>query len=115
MYTNQTKIQIQLVPPEVNWRDFIRLLEPQSKECVFPQLSGSLIYSPGEVYDMITRMCCQVAPAVLEDLLLTHPSIADCCVIGRPDTLAGELPMAFVVVAPGHQLDEQSVKDFVAS
>jgi 4-coumarate--CoA ligase len=57
----------------------------------------------------------QVAPAVLEDLLLSHPGVADCCVIGRPDTAAGELPMAFVVPAPGHRLDEQAVKDFVAS
>ena len=57
----------------------------------------------------------QVAPAVLEDLLLSHPDIADCCVIGKPDNLAGELPMAFVVVSKGKELTAQQVQQFVAS
>jgi acyl-CoA synthetase (AMP-forming)/AMP-acid ligase II len=43
----------------------------------------------------------QVAPAEVEAALLTHPGIADAAVIGRPDDEAGELPVAFVVRAPG--------------
>ena len=53
---------------------------------------------------------------MLEDLLLGHPAVADVCVIGKPDTAAGELPMAFVVKATGQSdLTEQEVKDFVKS
>lgn len=40
----------------------------------------------------------QVAPAELEALLLTHPSITDACVIPVPDDEAGERPKAFVVL-----------------
>lgn len=54
----------------------------------------------------------QVPPAELEDLLLSHPKIRDCAVIGIPDAKAGELPKAFVVRAD-NTLTEQEVKDFV--
>jgi acyl-CoA synthetase (AMP-forming)/AMP-acid ligase II len=43
----------------------------------------------------------QVAPAELEGVLLTHPCVADCAVIGSPDPEAGEVPKAFVVLRPG--------------
>lgn len=43
----------------------------------------------------------QVAPAEVEAQLVTHPAIADAAVIGKPDSEAGEVPMAYVVAAPG--------------
>jgi acyl-CoA synthetase (AMP-forming)/AMP-acid ligase II/NAD(P)-dependent dehydrogenase (short-subunit alcohol dehydrogenase family) len=41
----------------------------------------------------------QVAPAELEEVLLTHPAVADCAVVRSPDTAAGEVPKAFVVLS----------------
>jgi acyl-CoA synthetase (AMP-forming)/AMP-acid ligase II len=41
----------------------------------------------------------QVAPAELEAILLTHPSVADAAVIPLPDDEAGEIPKACVVLA----------------
>jgi acyl-CoA synthetase (AMP-forming)/AMP-acid ligase II len=55
----------------------------------------------------------QVAPAELEAILLTHPSVADCAVIPAADEEAGEIPKAYVVAKC-----ECSVKeliDFVAA
>ena len=43
----------------------------------------------------------QVAPAEVEAVLVTHPAVADAAVVGAPDEEAGEVPKAFVVVAPG--------------
>jgi len=40
----------------------------------------------------------QVPPAELEALLLTHPSVLDVAVVGKPDLAAGELPIAFVAL-----------------
>ncbi len=56
----------------------------------------------------------QVAPAELEALLLTHPSIADAAVIGVPDDEAGERPRAFVVLKDGQQLSADDVTNFTA-
>jgi acyl-CoA synthetase (AMP-forming)/AMP-acid ligase II len=56
----------------------------------------------------------QVAPAELEAVLLTHPSVADAAVIPSPDEEAGEVPKAFVVVKDGHGLTEGEVLSHVA-
>ncbi len=56
----------------------------------------------------------QVAPAELEALLVGHPEIADCAVIGRPDDEAGEVPVAFVVRRAGSALTENDVQAHVA-
>jgi acyl-CoA synthetase (AMP-forming)/AMP-acid ligase II len=39
----------------------------------------------------------QVAPAELEDVLLSHPAVADAAVVASPDERTGEVPKAFVV------------------
>ena len=56
----------------------------------------------------------QVAPAVLEAVLLEHPAIADAAVIGAPDDDGQEVPKAFVVVQQGAELDADAVMAHVA-
>lgn len=51
----------------------------------------------------------QVAPAEVEAELLAHPDVADAAVIGVSDDEAGEVPVAFVVPAPGVTFDENAV------
>eukprot|EP01116_Phalansterium_solitarium_P005418 TRINITY_DN1701_c1_g1_i1.p2 TRINITY_DN1701_c1_g1~~TRINITY_DN1701_c1_g1_i1.p2 ORF type:complete len:532 (+),score=237.57 TRINITY_DN1701_c1_g1_i1:90-1685(+) len=57
----------------------------------------------------------QVAPAELEDVLLSHPAVADCAVVGVLDEEAGELPRAFVVKSAGKEVTEAELKELVAS
>ena len=66
-----------------------------------------------DVGDASPSCCCQVAPAELEALLVTHPKIQDAAVIGLPDERAGELPRAYVVPRPGEKVTEDDVKEFV--
>ena len=48
--------------------------------------------------EMIKYKGFPVAPAEVEAVLLEHPAVRDCGVIGRPDAEAGEIPCAFVVL-----------------
>ena len=56
----------------------------------------------------------QIAPAELEALLLTHPAIVDAAVIPIPDEEAGEVPKAFIVLRPDHELSAAEAQAFVA-
>ncbi|MBV8208203.1 MAG: AMP-binding protein [Acidobacteria bacterium] len=51
--------------------------------------------------EMIKYKGFAVAPAEIEAVLLEHPAVRDCGVVGRPDAAAGESPCAFVVLREG--------------
>jgi 4-coumarate--CoA ligase len=63
--------------------------------------SEGLIIIHDRIKEMIKVKGIQVAPAELEDLLLGHPIVEDCAVIGIPDDYSGERPFAFIVLKPG--------------
>ncbi len=48
-------------------------------------------------------------PAEIENTLLTMPGVGEAAVIGVPDERLGEVGMAFVVPAPGRQLDPEAI------
>ena len=52
-----------------------------------------------------------VAPAEVDAVLLEHPAVKECGVVGRPNTDAGEIPVAFVALRDGfvdsHKLQEE--------
>ncbi|NKX44329.1 AMP-binding protein [Roseicyclus persicicus] len=55
----------------------------------------------------------QVAPAEVEAALCAHPGVADAAVVGKPDEAAGEVPVAFVVRAPGSEVAEAELQAHV--
>nr|KAG5707729.1 hypothetical protein BaRGS_003304 [Batillaria attramentaria] len=76
--------------------------------------SDGFLYIVERIKELIKYKGEQVPPAILEDLLLSHPDVADVCVIGKPDPVAGELPRAYIVRTPGATVTERQIKDFVA-
>ena len=67
--------------------------------------------------EMIKYKGFPVAPAEVEAVLLEHPAVKECGVVGRCDAAAGEIPVAFVALRDGfvksHKL-EQELCSFVA-
>ncbi|QBX99511.1 4-coumarate--CoA ligase family protein [Rhodophyticola sp. CCM32] len=52
----------------------------------------------------------QVAPAEVEAALIAHDQVIDAAVVGKPDDEAGELPIAFVVSAPGAGIGQADMR-----
>ena len=44
---------------------------------------------------------------------MTHPAVEDAGVVGLPDDVDGELPMAFVVVREGHSATADELIDYI--
>ncbi len=51
--------------------------------------------------EMIKYKGFAVAPAEVEAVLLEHPAVRECGVVGRPDDTAGEIPVAFIALRDG--------------
>jgi 2-aminobenzoate-CoA ligase len=59
---------------------------------------------------MIVSAGYNIAGPEVEAALLSHPDVAECAVIGRPDPERGEIVAAYVVPAPGVARDAATVK-----
>ncbi len=55
--------------------------------------------------DVIISGGVNIYPAQVEGVLVEHPAVADCCVVGVPDDEWGERVHALVQLAPGASLD----------
>jgi len=64
--------------------------------------------------ETIKYMGFTIGPAELEAVLLQHPAVGDCAVIGKPDSVAGEIPKAYVMLRGGAEATEEELIKFVA-
>jgi fatty-acyl-CoA synthase len=54
-----------------------------------------------------------VYPAEVERVLLEHPDVADCGVIGRSDAKWDEVPVAYVIPRPGCRADAETLQAYL--
>jgi len=62
--------------------------------------------------DMILRGGYNVYPRELEEVIITHPTVSLCAVIGVPDERLGEEVKAFVVLKQGAEISDVELKDW---
>ena len=65
-------------------------------------------YIVGRLKELIKVKGFQVAPAELEDLIRHHTDVKDVAVIGIPDSMEGEVPLALIVIK-----DEYANKELI--
>ena len=62
--------------------------------------------------DLIKTCGFQVWPREIEEVISSHPAVAEVGVIGVPDQMRGEVVKAFVVLRPGHSATPSELKFF---
>lgn len=62
--------------------------------------------------DIIKYKGYTIAPAELENVIYMHPAVKECAVVGKLDTLVGEIPKAYVVLKEGYCLTDQEIIKF---
>ena len=73
------------------------------------------LYVEGRIDDIIVRGGENISPGEIEDVLLSHPSVADAAAIGVPDEQWGEAVAAVVVPAKAQTVDIAELQEFVKS
>ncbi|GJF34159.1 fatty-acyl-CoA synthase [Kitasatospora sp. NE20-6] len=66
-------------------------------------------YIVDRVKDMFVSGGENVYPAEVEDVILTHPAVEECAVVGMPDPVWGEVGRAVVVLRAGARAEEQDI------
>ncbi len=70
------------------------------------------LYITGRAKDLIIRGGHNIDPAVIEEALMGHPSVAFVGAIGQPDAHAGELPAAYVELVKGKEVTVADLEAF---
>jgi fatty-acyl-CoA synthase len=70
------------------------------------------LWITGRAKDLIIRGGHNIDPAVIEEALMGHPSVAFAGAIGQPDAHSGEVPAVYVELIAGAELDAETLKAF---
>lgn len=65
----------------------------------------------GRADDVIKSGGFRIGPGEIEDVLITHPAVLECSIVGVPDPLRGQAIKAYVVLMDGFIPDEELEKE----
>jgi malonyl-CoA/methylmalonyl-CoA synthetase len=74
--------------------------------------SDGYITLRGRRSDVVISGGFNIYPREIEEVLVEHPSVAEAAVVGAPDPVRGEVPVAFVVARPGTAVDADTLIAF---
>jgi len=90
-----------------------------TEDGAFPTRDGGFLdddgylYLDGRIDDVIVRGGENLSPGEIEEVLLDHPDVRDCAVVGVPDTQWGEAVAAAVVPHAGRAVDPEALRAWV--
>jgi len=73
---------------------------------------GYLEYMEKKSFIIVTPSGLKISPWEVEDVLLTHPSVAEVAYVGVNDEYGGQIPTAFIVLKEGQDITVKEITDF---
>ena len=64
------------------------------------------VYIMGRVDDVINVAGHRLSTGAMEEIIASHPAVAECAVVGIADELRGQRPVGFVILKDGQNIDE---------
>lgn len=72
------------------------------------------VYITGRIDDVINVAGHRLSTSSMEEIVATHPAVAECAVIGVEEDLKGQVPVGFVVLKTGENISEEDLeKDLI--
>jgi len=68
------------------------------------------VFITGRIDDIINVAGHRLSTASMEEVVASHPHVAECSVIGINDHLKGQIPVGFVVLQQGHDMEEADLQ-----
>ncbi len=69
------------------------------------------LFVMGRIDDVINVAGHRLSTGAMEQVVASHPAVAECAVIGVHDDLKGQVPRGFVVLKAGTQIDPETLRD----
>ena len=69
------------------------------------------VFVMGRIDDVINVAGHRLSTGAMEEVVATHPDVAECAVFGVPDELRGEVPLGLVVLKAGAERDARELRD----
>jgi len=79
------------------------------------RVHGRYLVITGRKKDIIIRSGENISPKEVEDVLSTHPAVADVAIVAMPSPTTGEQGCAFVVLRPEQTLDLGEIRRFLGA
>ncbi len=69
------------------------------------------VFVMGRIDDVINIAGHRLSTGAMEEVIATHPHVAECAVFGTDDALKGQKPLGLVVLKAGVECDEEELKN----
>jgi len=73
------------------------------------------LYIMGRIDDVINVAGHRLSTGAIEEVVASHPAVAECAVIGAHDPIKGQVPRVFVVLKSGQSADADTIRADVIS